>query len=177
MSRIAKKPISIPEKTEVKVQNGILTVKGPLGELTRKVDADISFEITPTEVVVKKAKEVIANEAMLGTSVSILQNMIAGVNTLYIKKLMLDGIGFKTDVKGEDLVMSLGYSHQVIMTIPKGVKVVPEKGAVVFSGMDKEVVGRFAAEVRSKRKPEPYKGKGFHYDTEVIKRKQGKKSV
>ena len=134
-------------------------------------------EFSPNEVIVKKVKEVIANEAMLGTSVSILQNMIAGVNTLYIKKLMLDGIGFKTDVKGEDLVMSLGYSHQVIMQIPKGVKVVPEKGAVVFSGMDKEVVGRFAAEVRSKRKPEPYKGKGFHYDTEVIKRKQGKKSV
>ncbi len=177
MSRIAKKPISIPEKTEVKVQNGILTVKGPLGELTRKVDADISYEITGTEVVVKKAKETIANEAMLGTSVSILQNMIAGVNTLYVKKLILDGIGFKADVKGEDLVMSLGYSHQVIMAIPKGVKVVPEKGAVVFSGMDKEVVGRFAAEVRSQRKPEPYKGKGFHYDTEVIKRKQGKKSV
>lgn len=177
MSRIAKKPITIPEKTEVKVQNGILTVKGPLGELTRPIVSDIIIEVSPTEIVVKKAKDVIANEAMLGTTTSILKNMIAGVTTLYTKKLMLDGIGFKADVKGEDLVMSLGYSHQVILKIPKGVKVVPEKGAIVFSGMDKEVVGRFAAEVRSKRKPEPYKGKGFHYDTEIIKRKQGKKSV
>lgn len=177
MSRIAKKPITIPEKTEAKLQGNILTIKGTLGELTRVIDPEIILEISAKEIVVKKAKEVIKNEAMLGTTASIIKNMLAGVNTLYVKKLMLDGIGFKADVKGETLTMALGFSHPVIMAIPKGVKVVPEKGAVVFSGMDKEVVGRFAAEVRSKKKPEPYKGKGFHYDTEVIKRKQGKKSV
>lgn len=177
MSRLANKPIIIPEKTEVEISGSSVSVRGPLGELSR---------LFPEFVVVKKGEEGITVELnqtsretwpFKGTVVSHIKNMIAGVHKLYEKKLILEGVGFKADVKGSDLVLALGFSHPVIVTIPKTLKVTAEKGVLTISGMNKEEVGQFSAKVRSLKEPEPYKGKGFRYADEVIRRKQGKKTA
>jgi large subunit ribosomal protein L6 len=177
MSRIGKKPIVIPEKTEVKIEAGILTVKGPLGILTRKVPPFVKVEVE--NGLAKVTAEGAGDESSMywGTWASHLANMVAGVNKLFEKKLIVEGIGFKYDVRGEDLVMSLGFSHPVKVKIPKDLKVSTDKNFISISGCDIEKVGTFAAYVRSKKKPEPYKGKGIRYDDEVIRRKEGKKTA
>ncbi len=177
MSRIAKKPIIIPEKTDVTFVGGVLTVKGPLGEIKKTFKPEIEVKIENKEITLTPVRSSLDILALWGTYASHLRNMLAGVNTAYVKKLIVEGIGFKSDVKGTDLHLALGFSHPVVMPIPAGLKVTAEKNIITMTGVDSEVVGAFAAQVRSMKKPEPYKGKGIRYETEVIRRKQGKKSV
>lgn len=175
MSRVGKKPVMIPEKTIVSMTDGRVTVKGPLGELSRPVPSGIKVDIKDGIVSVTAAKA--EKSALWGTTTAHINNMVSGVNKVYEKKLIVEGIGFKADIKGADLVMSLGFSHQVVVPIPKGLKVVSEKNVITVSGIDKELVGNFTASVRAYKKPEPYKGKGIRYDGEVVRRKQGKKAA
>ncbi len=177
MSRIGKKVIVIAPKTEVTYVDGVLTVKGPLGTLTKKMKPEIEITIGATEVTLVPKRETIASRALWGTYASHIMNMIAGVTTPFVKKLILEGIGYKSEVKGDKLVLALGFSHPVHVAIPTTLKVTAEKNVIAVSGMDKELVGEFVANVRSLKKPEPYKGKGMRYEGEVIKRKQGKKTA
>ncbi len=177
MSRIAKKPIQIPVKTEVSYSAGVLTVKGPLGSLSKNMRNDIGIAIEKDTITLSLDSKSLQARALWGTYASHIKNMLAGVNKAYEKRLIVDGIGYKADVKGKDLVMALGFSHPVILTIPEGLKVTTEKNNIVISGMDCEVVGQFSAVVRASKKPEPYLGKGIRYSDEVIRRKQGKKAA
>lgn len=178
MSRIGKKPITIPEKTEVTLSENILTVKGPLGELSKKVRIDaVDIKIEDGVVTLSPKSDSLEHKALWGTFGSHIKNMIDGVNKEYELKLIVEGVGFKADVQGTTLVMALGFSHPVKIEIPKGITCKVEKGEITISGIDKEVVGQFAAVIRSNKKPEPYKGKGIRYSDEVIRRKEGKKSV
>src|SRR3989344_5529161 len=155
MSRVGKKVIAIPPKTEVSMSGYVLTVKGPLGTLTKKITLE--------------------TKALWGTYASHIMNMIKGVSTPFVKKLIVEGIGFKSEVKGKNLVLALGFSHPVNVLIPETLKVTAEKNVIIATGIDKEVVGEFMASVRALKKPEPYKGKGIRYEGEVVKRKQEKK--
>lgn len=177
MSRIGKRIITLPEKTEIQLSEGSMSVKGPLGELKRELHPLIEVNIEGREVTVKPKKENIESRALWGTYASHLTNMVRGVNTPFEKKLILEGIGFKSEVKGDKIVFALGFSHPVEVAIPAGLKVTAEKNAITVSGSDKELVGSFAANIRALKKPEPYKGKGMRYHDEVIARKQGKKSA
>lgn len=177
MSRLGKKPITIPEKTEVKVEGINLTVKGPLGTLTRTIHPAVVVKVENGTALVSAKDDSTEASMMQGTAVAHLKNMIAGVTAGFQKKLIVEGIGYKADVKGTDIVMSLGFSHPVVVKIPTGIKAVIEKGIMSISGIDKDAVGQFAALVRDQKKPEPYKGKGIRYEDEVIRRKQGKKTV
>ena len=177
MSRIAKKPITLPAKTEATYSGGIITIKGPLGSLSKTVRPYINVEIANNQITLTPKTDSLQTMALWGTYASHIKNMIAGVHTPYEKKLIVEGIGFKADVKGKDLVMSLGFSHPVTLTIPADLKVTTEKNNVIVSGMDCEKVGQFAAVVRASKKPEPYLGKGIRYSDEVIRRKQGKKAA
>lgn len=177
MSRIGKKIIEIPEKTEVTVNGGNVSVKGPKGTLERSFGEHVMIKVEGKTVSLTPMSESLDDDAIWGTYAAHLNNMIKGVNETFTKKLILEGIGFKADVKGTDLVMALGFSHPVKKAIPASLKVTSDKGIVTVNGISREEVGQFAAEIRSLKKPEPYKGKGFRYDDEVIRRKQGKKSV
>ena len=177
MSRIGKQPITIPPKTEVSVENNTVKVRGPLGELSRSFLPVISVDVSNGVVTVNPKKETIFTRALWGTTASHIKNMIQGVNTAYQKKLTIEGIGYKAQVSGQDLTLNIGFSHPVKIPIPKGLKVTAEKDAITISGSDKEGVGQFAATVRARKKPEPYKGKGIRYANEVLRRKQGKRAV
>ncbi len=178
MSRIGKKPIEIPAKTEVSLSGNVITVKGPLGELTRVVRTDaVDVVIEDNVVTLTPKNDNLETKALWGTFGSHIKNMIQGVNQEYVIKLIVEGVGFKSELQGSTLVMNLGFSHQVKFELPKGITCKVEKGEITISGIDKEVVGQFAAVVRSKKKPEPYKGKGIRYSDEVVRRKEGKKSV
>lgn len=178
MSRIGKKPIEIPAKTEVSLSGNILTVKGPLGELTRIVRTDaVEVVIADSVVTLTPKNDNLETKALWGTFGSHIKNMIQGVNQEYVIKLIIEGVGFKSELQGTTLVMNLGFSHQVKLELPKGITCKVEKGEITLSGIDKETVGQFAAVIRSKKKPEPYKGKGIRYSDEVVRRKEGKKSV
>ena len=177
MSRIGKKVIAIPNGTEVKLTSGVLSVKGPLGTLEKKFKEDIEVTITGAEVTLVPKRVTLENKALWGTYASHVMNMIAGVTTPFVKKLIIEGIGYKSEVKGQSLVLALGFSHPINVSIPTGLKVTAEKNIITASGIDKEVVGEFVAKVRSLKKPEPYKGKGIRYEGEVIKRKVGKKTA
>ena len=179
MSRIGKNIITIPAKTEVKVTGDTVTVKGPLGELTRTFQSGIKIEVKDGKVSfvpISKNLDVTLN-SLWGTVSSHVKNMIQGVNKAYEKKLIVEGIGFKADVVGTNLVFKLGFSHPVTVAIPKNLKVTSEKNIITVSGIDKEFVGQYVAELRALKKPEPYKGKGIRYEKEVVKRKEGKKTV
>jgi large subunit ribosomal protein L6 len=177
MSRIGKRVIVVPEKTEVSLSGNVLNVKGPLGESQRNFKSDIAITIADKEITLKPTRNNIATNALWGTYGSHIANMIKGVNKAFEKKLVIEGIGFKSEVKGEALVLNLGFSHPIRVEIPKGLKVVSEKNNITVSGIDKESVGQFTAKIRALKKPEPYKGKGIMYGGEVIRRKQGKKST
>lgn len=177
MSRLAKKPIVIPEKTEVKISGSLVTVKGPLGEISKTFRPLIEMTLDGKTISMKPKVSNNETKAMLGTYVAHVKNMLSGVNTPFERKLIIEGIGYKADAKGDEVVMALGFSHPVKIKIPKGLKVLTEKGLITISGSDKELVGQFAAMVRAQKKPEPYKGKGIRYSDEVIRRKQGKKTV
>lgn len=177
MSRIGKKEITIPEKTEVVQNAGLVSVKGPKGSLERLFKPDIAISIEGKIVSLSVPKENNQTKALWGTYASHLKNMIKGVNEGFEKKLILEGVGFKSQVNGNKLVLALGFSHPVEVLIPEGLTVKAEKNVITITGADKELVGSFSAKVRALKKPEPYKGKGFRYDNEVIRRKQGKRSV
>ncbi len=177
MSRVGKQQLVIPENTEVNFTNGILSVKGPLGTLKKQFSDHIEITILDNIVSFKPKKEDPFSKAIWGTYASHVKNMIAGVNTPYAKKLILEGVGFKSEVKGTDLNLALGFSHPVIVSIPEGLTVTAEKNNINISGIDKESVGQFSAKVRALKKPEPYKGKGFRYSDEIIRRKAGKKTA
>jgi large subunit ribosomal protein L6 len=177
MSRIGKKVIAIPEKTEVSFTSGVFTVKGPLGTLSKNFKSDININIADKEITLAPKEETIETRALWGTYASHIMNMISGVNTPYVKKLIIEGIGYKSEVKGSMLVLALGFSHPVNVAIPATLKVTAEKNVITVTGIDKEVVGEFVAKVRALKKPEPYKGKGIRGEFEVVKRKQGKKTA
>ncbi len=177
MSRLAKRPIAIPKQAEITISDGDIRVKGPKGTLEKRGHRLISIEVTPEGVQVSKKGSSIEARAAVGTYASHVRNMLEGVTTGFTKKLIVEGVGFKWDVAGKTLNLSLGFSHPVKMTIPEGLTVVAEKSTLVVSGFDKELVGQFTANVRAQKKPEPYKGKGIRYDGEVIRRKQGKKTA
>jgi large subunit ribosomal protein L6 len=177
MSRIAKKPVKLPPKTEASFSGGIITVKGPLGELKREIKDDISIKIENNAVLIELNKDTLGGRALWGTYASHIKNMIAGVNKLFERKLIVEGIGYKADVKGKDLVLSVGFSHPVNIPIPSDIKITSEKNSLTVSGIDDEKVGQFAAMVRSIKKPEPYLGKGIRYSDEIVRRKQGKKAA
>lgn len=177
MSRIGKKIIIIPEKTKVEVNSDIVKVTGPLGELSKKFKKNISVSVDGNQVILKPVKETLENNALWGTYASHIKNMIQGVNTNYVVRMIVEGIGYKADVTGTDITLKVGFSHLVKVAIPNGVKVTSEKGILAISGIDKETVNSFAASLRAIKKPEPYKGKGIRYEDEIIRRKEGKKTA
>ncbi len=177
MSRIAKKPIAIPEKTIATYATGVITVKGPLGELTKNLRPEIEVTIENNTIVLIPKRQSLDILALWGTYASHIKNMLEGVNKLYEKKLIVEGIGFKSDIKGKEIHLALGFSHPIVRVIPEGLKVIAEKNIITVSGIDVEKVGQFVAQIRALKKPEPYKGKGIRYNDEVIRRKQGKKTV
>lgn len=177
MSRVGKQIIEIPEKTEVTLADGVLTVKGPKGELKRAFKTVVAINIADKQITLDPQKKDLATTALWGTYASHIKNMIKGVTEGYTEKLILEGIGYKADVVGTSLNMALGFSHPVKVEVPAGVTVASEKGVLTISGYDKEAVTQFASQIRALKKPEPYKGKGFRYEKEVIKRKQGKKAA
>ncbi|MBX9906852.1 50S ribosomal protein L6 [Patescibacteria group bacterium] len=176
MSRIGKQPVAL-NKTEATYANGTFTVKGPKGTLSRAFGNEVAIAIGAEEITLTPAKETALAKALWGTYAAHIQNMVKGVTEGFVKVLQVEGVGYRGEVKGSTLVMQLGFSHPVIVPIPAGVSVVIEKGVITISGIDKEVVGQFAANVRAHRKPEPYKGKGIRYQGEFILRKQGKKAT
>lgn len=178
MSRIGKQIVIVPSGTEVKLSDITFSAKGPKGILTRDFPGAVTIHINGNEISFTPNK--VGNRdinALWGTYASHVKNMIIGVNEGFSKKLILEGVGFKSDVSGNSLNLSLGFSHPVKVTIPEGLTVTAEKNNITVTGMDKELVGQFTSSVRSMKKPEPYKGKGFHYSDEVIRRKQGKKAA
>ena len=175
MSRVAKKPIAIPAKPEVTGNGTDVRVKGPLGEMSRVFRPGIEFKVEGKTVLVTLKRP--EDAVLWGTYASHLKNMIKGVTVGFQKKLIVEGIGFKADVKGSNLEMSLGFSHPVKIEIPKDLKVTSEKNIITVSGVSNEKVGEFTANIRAWKKPEPYKGKGIRYEDEVIRRKQGKKAA
>lgn len=177
MSRIGKKIITLPTNTELKISGNNFSVKGPLGELSRALHPAIELKINGREISVHPKKDTLEARALWGTYASHLNNMVSGVNKLFEKKLILEGIGFKSEVSGHKINLALGFSHPVVVEIPQGLQVTAEKNVITISGSDKEEVGQFASKLRSRKPPEPYKGKGMRYSDEVIKRKQGKKLV
>lgn len=177
MSRVGKQQLNIGANTTVDFTNGIFTVKGPLGTLTKEFTDTISIKIEDNVVSFTPKKDDPFSRALWGTYASHVKNMLTGVNTPFVKKLILEGVGFKSEVKGSDLHLALGFSHPVIVAIPNGLTVTAEKNNITVTGIDKELVGAFTAKVRSLKKPEPYKGKGFRYHDEVIRRKAGKKTA
>ncbi|MFH1823469.1 MAG: 50S ribosomal protein L6 [archaeon] len=177
MSRIGKQEVQIPTGVQVTQSGGIVTVKGPKGTLTKSFRNEVEIKITDKIVTFNIRRNDKFSKSLWGTYASHVKNMIEGVQNPYQKKLILEGVGFKSEIKGKEIVLALGFSHPVIVKIPEGLTVTAEKNIITVSGIDKELVGSFTASVRALKKPEPYKGKGMRYEGEVIRRKQGKKTV
>jgi large subunit ribosomal protein L6 len=175
MSRIAKQPITLPAGVTVVVDGGDLKVKGPLGELTKKMVSDVSIVAEGSEVKVSPNHKSISADALSGTYASHLKNMVEGVTKGFEKKLIIEGVGFRYAVNGNEVKLDIGFSHSVLVPILSGINVVVEKNNMTISGIDKEGVGQFAAKIRALKRTEPYKGKGIRYIDEVVRRKQGKK--
>ena len=176
MSRIGRAPVAIPAGVEINVaDNNVVTVKGPKGTLTQQFNANMTITVEGNVVTVARPNDLKENRALHGLTRSLLNNMVVGVTEGYKKTLEVNGVGYRVALEGNKLVMNLGFSHQVIMEAPAGITVeVPSPNLIVVSGFDKQLVGQFAANIREKRPPEPYKGKGIKYSDEVIRRKVGK---
>lgn len=175
MSRIGRHPVAIPAGIEVKVDGSTVTVKGPKGTLTKTVHSNMSVALEDGKVVVTRPNDSNLNKSLHGLTRTLIANMVEGVEKGYSKELEVNGVGYRAAKQGKDLVLNIGYSHQVIMSEPEGITIdVPTPNKIVISGPDKQKVGQFAAEVREKRPPEPYKGKGIKYADEHIRRKEGK---
>ena len=177
MSRIGKQEIQIPAGIKVIKNGDVLTVTGPKGTLTKTFRDDITFTITDKAINLNIKRNDKFSKSLWGTYAAHIKNMIAGVVTPYQKKLILEGVGFKSEVKGKEFVFALGFSHPVIVKIPDTITATADKNNITITGIDKELVGSFPAAIRALKKGEPYKGKGMRYEGEVIRRKQGKKTV
>ncbi len=175
MSRIGRQPIAVPAGVEVKVDGSTVTVKGPKGTLTRTVHSNMNVAMEGSELLVTRPDDSNLNKSLHGLTRTLLHNMVVGVTEGFKKELEVNGVGYRVAKQGSDLVMNLGFSHQVVMAEPEGITIdVPAPNKIIISGPDKQKVGQFAAEVREKRPPEPYKGKGIKYADEHIRRKEGK---
>lgn len=179
MSRIGRMPIELPAGVEVTIADGnAVTVKGPKGTLTQKFNSALTIQQEGNVVNVTRPNDLKENRSLHGLTRTLLSNMIVGVSNGFSKELEVNGVGYRVSKEGKKLIMNIGYSHQVTMDEPEGITIdVPGPNKIVISGADKQRVGQFAAEVREKRRPEPYKGKGIKYSDEVIRRKEGKTGV
>ena len=175
MSRIGKMPIAIPAGVEVQVKDQVVTVKGAKGTLTQEINPDMNVQVEDNTVVVTRATDSQEHRSLHGLTRTLINNMVLGVSQGYKKELEVNGVGYRVSMDGKKLVLNVGFSHPVVMEPAEGVVVeTPSANKIVISGADKQAVGQFAAEVRAKRPPEPYKGKGIKYIDEVIIRKEGK---
>jgi len=177
MSRIGKKPIKIPEGVEVKIEGDLIVVKGPKGELKNQIRPEIKIEAKDRQIEFKPKIFNKGMPALWGTYRSLIFNMMEGVTKGFEKIMEIEGVGYRAILEGKDLVLNLGYSHPLKIKAPQGIEFKVEKNIITISGIDKQSVGQVAAEIRSARKPEPYKGKGIRYLGEIIRRKAGKKVV
>lgn len=177
MSRIGKCPVSIPDNVDITIDKNLLTVKGPKGTLNLSLHYTVSVSIDEKSLVVSKSQESKMASAMWGTTTRLITNMITGVTDGFSKKLELSGVGFRMALKGDKLDMALGFSHPVLIDIPKDLTVSIEGMTLTVSGIDRQRVGQFAAEIRALKPVEPYKGKGFRYNDEHVRRKEGKKAA
>ena len=178
MSKVGKLPVAIPAGVTVTVANGLISVKGPKGELKQSFHDEIDIKVEGSEVVLTTKNNTKQTNAYHGLYRSLLNNMVKGVTEGFTKTLVITGVGYRAEVKGKELVMNLGYSSDYIAIIPEGLTVVATPdGKLTVSGIDKQLVGEFCSQIRKLRKPEPYKGKGIRYETEVIRRKVGKTGV
>ena len=175
MSRIGKLPIMIPGNVEVTLKNGMVSVKGPKGELSQKYDTEITLEKKEDKLFVKRPSDEIKWRALHGLTRTLINNMVVGVDKGYSKTLNIEGVGYKAELKGKFLVLTLGFSHPIYLLPPEGISIsLNSPTQVVVSGIDKVLVGSITAKIRSFRPPEPYKGKGIRYEGEIIRRKAGK---
>ena len=176
MSRIGRAPVAIPAGVEVTLaDNNVVTVKGPKGTLTQQFNENLTITVEGNVITVARSNDLKENRALHGLTRSLINNMVVGVTEGFKKTLEVNGVGYRVALEGNKLVMNLGFSHQVIMEAPAGITVeVPNPNLIIVSGYDKQLVGQFAANIREKRLPEPYKGKGIKYSDEVIRRKVGK---
>jgi large subunit ribosomal protein L6 len=177
MSRIGKKPISIPNGVEISVDNGLLTVKGPKGKLTRQMHPRVSVTAGKDEIAVSVSDESRESKAIHGLSRMLVANMVTGVSTGFEKALEIVGVGYRAELQGKTAILNVGYSQPVHFELPEGVEAKIDKTKITLSSIDKELLGLTAAKIRGVRKPEPYKGKGIRYADEVIRRKAGKTGV
>lgn len=175
MSRIGKKPVVVPAGVDVKIDGHTVTVKGPKGTLTESFNPEIMIKLEGNEIIVERPTDDKLHRSLHGLTRTLISNMVEGVTNGFSKALEIEGIGYRAAKQGKNLVMNLGYSHQVIVPETEGITIeVPSATSIVVHGVDKQAVGQFAAEIREKRPPEPYKGKGIHYAGERIIRKEGK---
>ncbi len=177
MSRIGKRIIEIPAGVTVTLNDGIVEIKGSKGSLVRAIKPEVSLTIEDNKLTLAPARETINARALWGTYGAHLANMIEGVTKGFQKKLIIEGVGYKMAAQGNKVVLDIGFSHPVDVPLPEGVTAVVEKNIMTINGFDKEIVGQFAATIRSWKKTEPYKGKGIRYEGEFIRRKQGKKTA
>ena len=178
MSRIGFKTIDIPAGVEIKVDGNVVSVKGPKGELQEEISSLLTVEIKDGVLEVKRSSDEAEHRSQHGLARTLINNMVVGVTEGYSKKLQLVGVGYKAEKKGKTLVMNLGYSHPIELPDPEGIETeCPDANTVIVKGIDKALVGNYAANVRAWRKPEPYKGKGIKYEGEYIRRKEGKTGV
>ena len=175
MSRIGRKPIAVPAGVDVKIDGSTVTVKGPKGTLTKSFNKDMIIKLEGSEIIVERPSENKLHKSLHGLTRTLVSNMVEGVTTGFSKSLDIEGVGYRAQKQGKNLVMNLGYSHQVIVPEIDGITIdVPAATKIIVNGIDKQIVGQFAAEIREKRPPEPYKGKGIRYTGERIIRKEGK---
>lgn len=176
MSRIGKKPVSVPAGVTASIDGGVLNVKGPKGALSLNLREEISYTLEDGGISVQPANETKQARAFWGMQRTMVQNLVTGVTEGFTKKLLITGVGYRAASQGKVLKLQLGYSHDVNIDVPEGIEIkTPDQTTVEISGIDKQKVGQIAAEIRRWRKPEPYKGKGIKYDGEFIFRKEGKK--
>jgi large subunit ribosomal protein L6 len=176
MSRLGKQTLVLGAGVTVAQTGDTYVVRGPKGELTKTFLPNVIITIDDSGVTFAPKKDDLFSRSLWGTYASHMRNMVKGVTEGFSRKLILEGVGFKSEVKSTNLELALGFSHPVVVAIPEGLTVTAEKNNITITGIDKEIVGQFAAKVRALKKPEPYKGKGFRYEGEVIRRKQGKKA-
>lgn len=178
MSRLGKKPLDIPANTEITISENLVVVKGSKGQLEMNyLPTKVEIKQEGSQIVTKPVKENIECNSLWGTYSSIMKSMMIGVTEGFEKRLIIEGVGFKAAVNGDKIVLNVGFSHQVEIEIASDLTVAVEKDNIIISGIDKQKVGHLAAVIRSKKKPEPYKGKGIRYINEIVRRKEGKKSA
>ena len=175
MSRIGRMPIAVPAGVTVEIaENNKVTVKGPKGTLERTLAAEMEIKLEGSELTVTRPNDLKKMKSLHGLTRTLINNMVVGVTNGYTKELEVNGVGYRASKSGKELTLNLGYSHPVVMTDPEGLESKVDGNKIIISGIDKEKVGQYAAEIRDKRRPEPYKGKGIKYADEVIRRKVGK---